>query len=314
MVDNFHDETVVHFRGIDVFEDDVMLVTFPKCGTTVRCPRPCQSLSLGSLGPIAAAKRAVACTAQWVWKILHSLLRMDDAGALPPEGKFNSEEDFQQYWDFLPLEPPPPEKDDDGNEKPPGFCAQDLLDQPSPRLFSTHMPPRMLPDALKATGKMIYVLRNPKDAQVSLHYMGGAPDDGWDGSFERLMNPRSPQVYGTMAAHILETERYIEEHLGDRAMVVTYEQLTEDLEGMLGRLAEFLGVSLPEGKLEKVKERVAFSTMSNLDGAVGNMLTRKGETGDWRNHFTINQAAAFDEYWKSATAGSSLAAQIKLDT
>ena len=44
------------------------------------------------------------------------------------------------------------------------------------------------------------------------------------------------------------------------------------------------------------------------------MLTRKGETGDWRNHFTINQAAAFDEYWKRATAGSTLAAQIKLDT
>ena len=40
MVDNFHDETVVHFRGIEVFEDDVMLVTFPKCGTTVRCPPP----------------------------------------------------------------------------------------------------------------------------------------------------------------------------------------------------------------------------------------------------------------------------------
>ena len=37
MVDNFHDETVVHFRGVEVLEDDVMLVTFPKCGTTVRC-------------------------------------------------------------------------------------------------------------------------------------------------------------------------------------------------------------------------------------------------------------------------------------
>ena len=56
------------------------------------------------------------------------------------------------------------------------------------------MPPRMLPEKLKKTGKMIYVVRNPKDAQVSMHYMGGPPDDGWDGSFERLMNPRSPQV------------------------------------------------------------------------------------------------------------------------
>ena len=44
MVDNFHDETVVHFRGVEVLEDDVMLVTFPKCGTTVRPPASPPSL------------------------------------------------------------------------------------------------------------------------------------------------------------------------------------------------------------------------------------------------------------------------------
>ena len=186
--------------------DDVMLVTFPKCGTT------------------------------WCWKILHSLLRMDDEGNLPPSGKFNREEDYQQYWDFLPLSPPPAEKDEDGNDKPPGICAQDLLDQPSPRLFSTHMPPRMLPEELKSTGKMIYVLRNPKDAQVSLHYMGKPPEDGWAGSFERLVDAESQQVYGTMASHVLETEAYIAAHFGpDRALVVTYEELSDDLPGMLAR-------------------------------------------------------------------------------
>eukprot|EP01050_Picozoa_sp_SAG11_P023679 SAG11_NODE_4825_length_1753_cov_1.519952_1_plen_104_part_00 len=66
VTDNFHDETVAHFKGVKMMADDVMLVTFPKCGTT------------------------------WCWKILHSLLRMDDEGALPAEGKFNEEEDFQQ--------------------------------------------------------------------------------------------------------------------------------------------------------------------------------------------------------------------------
>ena len=102
--------------------------------------------------------------------------------------------------------------------------------------------------------------------------------------------------------------------MGDRAMVVTYEELSDDLPGMLVKMAAFLGVTLPAAKLEAVKQRVAFSTMSSLGGAVGNMLTRKGETGDWRNHFTVNQNAAFEEFWKEITKGSELAASIKLDT
>lgn len=280
-MDNFHEETVAYFRSVEMMDDDVVLVTFPKCGTT------------------------------WMWKILHSLLRMDEEGGLPTEGKFNREEDFQQYWDFLPINTSPV---DEGSEQPPGFCAQDLLDQPSPRLFSTHLPPRMLPDALKSTGKLVYVLRNPKDAQVSMHYMGGAPDDGWEGSFQRLMDPNSPQVYGTLAAHMIETEQYIKDHLGNRAFVVTYEELSADLPSVLQRLADFLCVTLPVGKLEATKERVSFSTMSSLGGVVGKVLTRKGEPGDWRNHFTINQNEEFEKYWTEATSGSELAARIKLDT
>eukprot|EP01052_Picozoa_sp_SAG31_P050910 SAG31_NODE_11843_length_993_cov_1.092841_2_plen_157_part_00 len=104
VTDNFQLETVEHFKTVQLYEDDVFLVTFPKCGTT------------------------------WCWKILHSLLRMDENGTVPATGKFNKEEDFQQYWDFLPLHSRPPQKDEHGNLKPVGFCAKDLLDQPSPRL------------------------------------------------------------------------------------------------------------------------------------------------------------------------------------
>ena len=147
-----------------------------------------------------------------------------------------------------------------------------------------------------------------------MHYMGGTPDDGWEGTVERLMDPNSPQVYGTLAAHMLETEKYIKEHLRDRALVITYEEMSADLPAVLDRLAKFLNVALPTNRLDAITERVSFSTMSALGGAVGNMLTRKGEPGDWRNHFTINQNTEFEEFWKSLTAGSKLAELIDLDT
>ena len=47
--------------------------------------------------PPPSLGRNSKCGTTWTWKILHSLLRMDKDGNLPREGKFNREEDFQQY-------------------------------------------------------------------------------------------------------------------------------------------------------------------------------------------------------------------------
>ena len=165
-----------------------------------------------------------------VWRqILHSLLRMDTAGVLPPESKFNRESDYYQHnWEDLRMSPRP------GAVKgTAAYCAQDLLNQPAPRLFSTHMPPRMLPSSLERRGKVVYVLRNPKDAQISRWHMGKKWKRGpeaWDDSFESLVG-RRPQVYGTMDEHLLATEAYINTHMGERAYVVTYEELTADIGG-----------------------------------------------------------------------------------
>eukprot|EP01052_Picozoa_sp_SAG31_P053570 SAG31_NODE_13802_length_846_cov_0.902276_1_plen_56_part_00 len=54
-----------------------------------------------------------------------------------------------------------------------------------------------------------------------------------------------------MASHVLETEAYINKYLKDRALVVTYEQLSENLELMLHKIARFLGVALGSAKLQK---------------------------------------------------------------
>jgi hypothetical protein len=114
-------------------------------------------------------------------------------------------------------------------------------------------------------------------------------------------------------------------------------------EGQVVALAEFLEVPLPPAKLAALRARVAFSAMHRSDGPVGNMLTRKGETGDFRNHFTVrktmqharhsplrahsptglgalrlgalqaSQNLEFEAYWREATAGSALAARVQLD-
>jgi hypothetical protein len=50
------------------------------------------------------------------------------------------------------------------------WCFEDMLDQPAPRLFSTHARAQNLPASLTSRGRLIVISRNPKDAIVSAHF------------------------------------------------------------------------------------------------------------------------------------------------
>ena len=51
---------------------------------------------------------------------------------------------------------------------------------PSPRVLNTHLPYRWLPRKhIENGGKIVHVIRNPKDVNVSLfHFLRGIPDIG----------------------------------------------------------------------------------------------------------------------------------------
>lgn len=51
------------------------------------------------------------------------------------------------------------------------WCFEDMLEQPAPRLFSTHTRAQNLPSSLlEGQGRLIVISRNPKDAIVSAHF------------------------------------------------------------------------------------------------------------------------------------------------
>ena len=67
---------------------------------------------------------------------------------------------------------------------------------PSPRILNTHLPYRWLPrNHIENGGKIVHVIRNPKDVCVSLyHFMRGIPDIGtnmdrmtWEQYLENLI-------------------------------------------------------------------------------------------------------------------------------
>ncbi len=91
---------------------------------------------------------------------------------------------------------------------------------------------------------------------------------------------------------------------------VTYEQLQQDNGATVARIAAHLGVELTDELLQKVQAESAFSTMQTLNSKAsdphGATFYRKGEIGDWRNHFSQEQSQEFDRVYAEKLAGLGL--------
>jgi len=272
-----NEAAVKAFQDLSLSDDDVVMLSYPKAGTT------------------------------WVNKILYMLLRTDENGApLPDLPEVDLGESGQVYPDWLPVGGEP------AAVGPGGFmgtyCFEDLLNQPTPRLFSTHVHADLLPEELKTKGRLVYVTRNPKDCLNSLHYFRGEAKDGWfgnehgPGSFERFL--AGVNAYGGHFDHAAAIEDYIEAHLGERGLVLHYEALKADIYSELQRIAAFLRVPLNATKLEVIRDATDIQTMRDKKDGLSRLLIRKGVTKDWENApIPSEKWAEFDQRFEE-TLGS----------
>eukprot|EP00041_Stephanoeca_diplocostata_P008442 m.125359 g.125359 ORF g.125359 m.125359 type:complete len:319 (+) comp17324_c0_seq1:163-1119(+) len=267
----FNPESAQAFQELDTQSDDVVLISMPKGGTT------------------------------WMQKILHSMLRLDTEGNMPKDlEKTDKAMHTQIYPDAVPIDRPSQPHQFFGDA-----CYNDLLTQPSPRLFSTHMwhrsmIPKKLLDGQHGKGKLIYVLRNPKDVCTSLHFFFGEPKDGWlgnehgPGSFNRFIADSCPNAFGSIFDQMLEMGPIMDEMVAcGRGAVFYYEHLQEKYDAEIARLAEFLGVEMTDKKLHALKERTLLKNMAAEEGTV-TATKRKGIIGDWRNHLDAATWARMD--------------------
>ncbi|XP_057196921.1 sulfotransferase family 2, cytosolic sulfotransferase 3 isoform X1 [Triplophysa rosa] len=170
---------------------------------------------------------------------------------------------------------------------------------PSPRAMVSHMPYQLMPPSFfTSKAKVIYVTRNPKDVLVSsfhFHKMASFLDD--PGTFEEFTEKflAGKVLFGKWTDHV---KSWRNPALGDRILYVTYEEMIQDLRGVLERMLNFLGRQLSAEALDSVVNHCTFknmktNNMSNyslvpeeiMDGKKSPFL-RKGISGDWKNHFS----------------------------
>ncbi|XP_019639303.1 PREDICTED: sulfotransferase 1A1-like [Branchiostoma belcheri] len=204
-----------------------------------------------------------------------------------------------------------------------------LKSAPSPRLMKTHLPYHLLPQqARDGKGKIIYCARNVKDVVVSWHNMRRmvehVPCGTWEENFQDFITP-DLAFYGFWWDVIPEYWRHKDD---DNLLFIKYEDLKRDLRGHVVMIADFLGKTLSDQRIDEVVANCTFSAMkenpstnysrnpmlqkvfSKVEGS-GIEFIRKGEVGDWKNWFSAEENETLEAIHKEKMAGTDLSFQYE---
>ncbi|XP_077994437.1 amine sulfotransferase-like [Glandiceps talaboti] len=188
-----------------------------------------------------------------------------------------------------------------------------LNEMPSPRLLLTHVHPQFFHSKWKegkSKCKIICVSRNPKDVCVSFYPFAKSLtfaelplETTWDDWVQNFMDGKI--WFGSWLDFELGWKRY---GLEDNVLHVTFEDMKRDLKSELLKVTEFIGQSTSDEDLDSIVASLNFDTMKKSgsdnrdlmaarDDQVfrkGGQFLRKGQVGDWQNHFTVAQNEEFD--------------------
>ncbi|XP_053871088.1 sulfotransferase 1B1-like isoform X1 [Malaclemys terrapin pileata] len=197
--------------------------------------------------------------------------------------------------------------------------VQQLANVPSPRVIKTHLPFQLVPKSFwENRCKVIYVARNAKDNVVSYYFFDQMnktqPEPGpWELYVQKFMDGKL--AWGSWYDHVC---RYWAERANHCILYVFYEDMKEDPAREIRRVMDFLEVELPPQVLEKIVQQTSFQIMKEnpmanyssvpstiLDQTVSPFM-RKGQVGDWKNHFTVAQSKVFDAHYQRRMQGTGL--------
>ncbi|XP_053328017.1 sulfotransferase 1B1-like [Spea bombifrons] len=262
-------ERIENFQALP---DDLLISTYPKAGTT------------------------------WTQEIVDLIVNEGDvekAKRAPIHVRFP----------FLEICPPPP--------IPSGV---DILEvTPPPRMIKTHLPYELVPKSFwDQNCKVIYIARNAKDNAVSYYHFDRMnktqPDPGlWETYAEKFLEGNVG--WGNWFDHVIGWWKAKEKH---QILYLFYEDMKEDPKREIRKIMRFIGRDLPEDVLEKIVQHTSFQAMkdnpmANYTSLPASLLDhscspfmRKGEVGDWMNHFTVSQSEKFDAEYEKKMTGTNL--------
>jgi len=243
-------------------KDDIWIVTYPKCGTTL--------------------------TQELTWQIVNGV-------------QLDSEESKKPLFVRSPFIEAGclRVKGDEVKDRPdPIDYAADQLK--SPRIIKTHLPISMLPPKILETSKVLYVSRNVKDACVSYFYMDklmkhhGLKQDYDFEDYAMKVFMKGKPIHGSYWEHLNDGWKY-RNHKNFK--LAWYEDMIDDLPKVIGEIADFVGYKISKEQTNKLTEYLDIDNFRKRTNAMTTKFFRKGKVGDWMNHFKDESKLAEFDQW-----------------
>ena len=179
------------------------------------------------------------------------------------------------------------------------------------RVIKSHLPASQIP--INTGAKYLAVTRDPKDSAASAYHFFRAlvfgatmpPPDVW------LAHFRSEQP--NFGRWDVFTDEWYREQENPNVLFLCFEDVKHDSKGAILQIAQFLGVNLSEGQLERIAHLTSVDAMKAINHKFyparqnrftdpNGQIIRKGGVGDAASLFSSTDLEKFDTHWKDALA------------
>ena len=196
------------------------------------------------------------------------------------------------------------------------------LPRDKPRLIQTHLPFELLPPQILEKAKVIYVSRNPKDACVSWYYHTLTMNEGhygFIGTFQDIAKlfRKGATLNGDYFNHIKGAwmRKY-----HPNLKFLWYEDMKRDLVPVIKDLCNFTNYPLTAEKIMKLEDMMVIDKFREMHANpqkteeqknMRRQFIRKGEIGDWKNHFSQDMSKDWDEWIAENLSGTNITLQFE---